>query len=383
MDNRTEIISKLKNRQISYQSIPKWLKNDEKIALTAIETYDGRVCEYIGDKLKNNKEFAKKVFNKKFGYALKYFSDNVKNDFTCCKSSIVDGLSGYTYIGEKLKNNKELALLEINQGYNIRIIPKGLRENQEIIDAYWNQIFKNLSYFKEFCSVLAIDDFGNSIIENFKRLEKERHTKSRIDEYEEKTETVQFIKFENGKLSKEIFSPILNPLIIIIGEQKNELSDMITNKYSNENNTFINIIEIYKKDVDTKNIKLITNNPKDILNLLRVITYTTAGDTWVPEDNLNDIKELLWKNKLENKNIEVKLFNNISDFKKVEKNFLTGKAYIIQLVSNNSNNNYNLVYYTDLLNEIQLLLSNAQVFQFHVHDSCNFENFEIYVLKLF
>ena len=124
MYNRTEIISKLKNRELHYKDIPDEFKDDEEIALVSIETYDGRVCEYIGEKLKSNKEFAKKVFRNKYGYSLSHFSDNIKNDFECCKAAIIDGFSGYRYIGEKMKNNKELALFEINRkyGYDIRTV---------------------------------------------------------------------------------------------------------------------------------------------------------------------------------------------------------------------------------------------------------------------
>lgn len=43
-----------------------------------------------------------------------------------------------------------------------------------------------------------------------------------------------------------------------------------------------------------------------IFNLLRIITYTTAGDTWLTEDNLWDIEALPYN---KNKGIEIKLFN--------------------------------------------------------------------------
>ena len=64
MTDRNEIISKIKNRELNYKDIPEELKDDEEIALIAVETYDGRICEYIGEKLKSNKELALKVFKK-------------------------------------------------------------------------------------------------------------------------------------------------------------------------------------------------------------------------------------------------------------------------------------------------------------------------------
>ena len=379
MDKRAEIISKIKKRELHYKNIPEELKNDEKIALIAIETYDGRVCEYMGKKLKNNKEFAKKVFRNEYGYSLSYFSNNIKNDFECCKIAIVDGFSGYYYIGEKMKNNKELALTEINRkyGHDIRAVSKTLRKDKDIIEAHWNKVYKEPSYFIDFCSIIAIDDFGNSIIDTFKNEELKRHTQARINKYEEQTESVQFIKCYNEKLEKEIFKPILNPLIIIIGNKRNKIANEIIEKYYKmAEKANINIIEIYNTDINTKNVKFISKDENEIINLLRVITYTTAGDTWLTEDNIDDIKELLSKNK----NLKIKLIKNISNLDKLEKDFFKGSTYIIHLVSNKE---HSFNEYCGLIDKMQLYFdkenNNLQV---HLHNSCNFKDFEIYILKL-
>ena len=379
MDKRAEIISKIKKRELHYKNIPEELKNDEKIALIAIETYDGRVCEYMGKKLKNNKEFAKKVFRNEYGYSLSYFSNNIKNDFECCKIAIVDGFSGYYYIGEKMKNNKELALTEINRkyGHDIRAVSKTLRKDKDIIEAHWNKVYNEPSYFIDFCSIIAIDDFGNSIIDTFKNEELKRHTQARINKYEEQTESVQFIKCYNEKLEKEIFKPILNPLIIIIGNKRNKIANEIIEKYYEKDyKANINIIEVYNTDLNTKNIKFISKDKNEIINLLRTITYTTAGDTWLTEDNIDDIKELLSKNK----NLKIKLIKNISNLDKLEKDFFKGSTYIIQLVSNKE---HSFNEYCGLIDKMQLYFdkenNNLQV---HLHNSCNFKDFEIYILKL-
>lgn len=383
MDNRAEIILKIKNRELHYKDIPEELKDDEEIALIAIETYDGRVCEYIGENLKNNKEFAKKVFRNKYGYSLSYFSDNIKNDFECCETAIVDGFSGYYYIGEKMKNNKELALTEINRkyGHDIRKVSKALRKDKDIIEAHWNKVYRDPSYFIGFCSIVAIDDFGNNIIDTFKKEELKRHTQARIDKYEEQTEEVQFIKFHNEKLEKEIFKPIFNPFIIIIGNKRNKLANEIIEKYyKTDDKANINIIEVYKTDLKTKNIKFISKDENEILNLLRVITYTTAGDSWLTEDNINDINELLWKNRMENKNLKIKLIKNISDLDKIEKDFLNGTTYIIQLASNKE---HTFTEYYGLIDKMQPFFDKENHnLQVHLHNSCNFKDFEIYILKL-
>ena len=381
MDIKLEIMQKIKNRELKYQDIPEELKNDEEIALLALEIYDGRICEYLGDKLKHDKDFAKKVFNKQYGYALYYFFDNVKNDFECCKASIIDGFSGYRYIGNKMKENKELALMEINReyGHDIRTISKNLRKDRDIIKAHWNKVYKDPSYFIGFCSIIAIDDFGNDIIDTFKREELKRHTQSRIDEYEEKTEPVQFIKYENGKLDKMIFEPILYPFIIIIGEQKNQIANEIIEKYYDKDDRYINIIEIYRTDVNTKNLKFICDNKDDIMNLLRVITYTTAEDTWLTEDNLNDIREVLFKTKLENKNIEVRLCSNINKLKENDNDFFNGENYVVQIASSI---NHSLAEYNELMEKIDNSFTNKQYTSYHLHDSCINKEFEIFILKL-
>ena len=100
------------------------------------------------------------------GYALEYFSDDIKNDFECCKVSIVEGFSGYRYIGNDMKMNKELGLMEINNCHGIKEINKELRKDKDIIEAYWNSVDRkpNTNYL---CSIISIDDFGNEIIDEF------------------------------------------------------------------------------------------------------------------------------------------------------------------------------------------------------------------------
>lgn len=376
MNIRMDVISKIKNKELKYKDIPEELKEDEEIAMIAIETYDGRVCEYIGKKLKDNKDFAKKVFEKRYGYALSYFSDNVKNDFECCKTAIVNGFSGYKYIGEKMKNNKELALLEINReyGHDIREVSKELRNDKEIIEAHWNKAYRYTLY----CSIIAIDDFGNNIIDVFKSEEFRRHMQSRIDKYEGRTETVQFIKCNKEKIDKEIFEPILQPLVILIGEQRNKIANEIIGKYYNSNGEFIDIIEIYKTDVNTKNIKFISKDENEIIDLLRLITYTTSGDTWLSEDNLNDIRELLLKSKMENKNLKIKLIKDIKNIDTLEKEFLNGNTFVVQAVSSDIPT---LAEYNVLFEQMQEKFGKKYI-QYHIHNSCNFNDFEIYILKI-
>lgn len=234
------------------------------------------------------------------------------------------------------------------------------------------------SCYLDYCSIIAIDELGNKIIDRFKKEEIKRHMQSRIDRYEEKMEPVQFIKCIDGNLEKEIFDVSLNPFIIMIGNEKNILANEVIEKYYDENDKYINIIEMYKKDVKTKNIKSIINEEDECINLLRFFLYTTACDTFFPEDNLNALNELLLKEKMKNINLKINCFNEINKFINTVKNFDKNKSIIIQLATNKNK-------IRDLFLDLGEKLRKANcenIIQYYLHDSCNFEEFEIYMLEL-
>lgn len=367
--NKNEVLNDLENKKIGRYNLPQKFANDEDVILKGIEVYDGLFVQNIGNTLKNNKEFALKVLSK-YGYCLQYFSNSIKNDFECCKASIVDGFSGYRYIGETLKDNKELALTEIHReyGHNIKEFSKKLRLDKEIIAEHWKKVYKNSLYFGPFCSVIGVDEFGNYIIDKFKNIEYKRHTPERIERYEEQTENIQFVKFE--EINKKIFSKKLNPFLILIGKNKNNIAQNIINDYSGQENRGIHIIEVYESNIETENLKLITSDEEKIFNLLRIITYTTAGDTWLTEDNLWDIEALL----LPNKDIEIKLLNE-----EKEQSFYNANVYIIQLAGNNK---HTLAEYTKIVEKIQMEFGEKKSLTYHIHNSCNFDETEAYIWKL-
>ena len=146
--------------------------------------------------------------------------------------------------GDALKNNKELALMEIHRkyGHNIREFSKKLRLDKEIIEEPWKKVYKDPSNIGPFCSVIGVDKFGNYIIDKFKNIEYKRHTTERIERYEEQTENIQFVKYED--ISNKIFSKKLNPFLILIGKNKNNIAQKIINDYSSQENRGIHIIEV-------------------------------------------------------------------------------------------------------------------------------------------
>ena len=190
------------------------------------------------------------------GYALEYFSDDIKNDFESCKASIVEGFSGYRYIGNDMKMNKELGLMEINNCHGIKEINKELRKDKDIIEAYWNSVDR------------------------------------------------------------------------------------------------------------------------------KPITYTTAGDTFLTEDNLGDIIECLYVNKFSNKNIEILKFKiDINEpTLKIDKTLFKGKFFIFQIVSNAVNCDFISNNYIETI--VEQLKDNNIDYEIHLHDSCNIKDIEIYALKV-
>ena len=98
---------------------------------------------------------------------------------------------------------------------------------------------------------------------------------------------IQFVKIEkshiernsfidNVKFNKKLFDKELHPLIILIGKEDNTLSKEIKKEYQSNGDRWI--IEVYENDSNTNNFKLITKDKNTILDLLRIIAYSTSSD---------------------------------------------------------------------------------------------------------
>ena len=155
------------------------------------------------------------------------------------------------------------------------------------------------------------------------------------------------------------------------------MASKIIKKYYDDNSKGINIIEVYRTDVTTKNIKYISKNDDDIINFLRIITYTTAGDTWFTEDNLSDIRCHLVRN-MEDKKLETMLIKDISEINVLE-DFFDGNTYICQIVSNNAHTFHE---YIRIMEQIVEKFKQNHLIEYHLHNSCNISDYEIYFLKI-
>lgn len=391
-DDREKLEKMLKEHGERYAYLPDNLKNDEELCLISAESTNGFACKFAGEYLLNNREFAKK-FLKKYPHSLKYFSDEIKNDFEICKNATIS----YRDMGKKIRKNRELALEILKkQAYDIKYIDKELRKDKEICEAYWNYVKENLNfaYYTNICSVIGIDAFGNEVIDTFLKIEKERHTEEIISQYEERTELVQFVKAEAtivyeesnpmiSFLDKQIFNKDLEPLIVLIGEKENAISKQIKQEYQkNTLSDTISIIEIYKQNTSTYNPTLITEDTEKIIDLLRIITYdNNSKNALIIDGDLYQIKFLLKETRVENK-IEIhKCKGNIKEIKQ-QINEITkkvqGKRYIVQLVYNNKIDTYtiNAIYNTiDSLNEIYNI-------DYYSNHECNIKDIEIIIMML-
>ena len=127
--NKQECIKRIKSKELKKDKIPEEFLNDEEVIINAIDAYDGLVCEYMGKQLKANKELAKEVFKRKYGYALEFFSENVKNDFECCKASIIEGISEHLSDNVIAVLNKRDVVSNLKDEYLLNRTEKILAEN--------------------------------------------------------------------------------------------------------------------------------------------------------------------------------------------------------------------------------------------------------------
>lgn len=222
-DDKEKLKEILKKHGDIYQFLPEELKNDEELALVAFEGWllNEDIGKYIPQRFLNSMDFAKKVFSRDVrGEELKYFSDEIRNNLEICKMASVNG---YPYMSENIRKNKEFAL---EMGYffhTIDYMDKSLKKDEDIVKAYWED--NCIDIFTCLCSVISVDRFGNEIIDQFLEIEKTRHSKERIDDYEEKIDSIQFVKckeWQNDEESfvnmidfdKEIFDEELEPVIV-------------------------------------------------------------------------------------------------------------------------------------------------------------------------
>jgi hypothetical protein len=387
-----------------YKFLPDNLKNDEELAIIAIKkAYYYGICKYIPKKLLASKEFAKKVMNVVNDSVIQYFSNEIKNDFEICKNAYV---VGYPFISENVRGNKELALKALDEpsyAWNIRYINKSLKKDKDIIKKYWDMVKSPYLEWYTPCSIISIDSFGNGIIDEFLKLEKERHSKKRIYDYEENLELTQFVKVKKYKdntnpfinvidFDREIFDEELQPFIVIIGEKENSLISDIKEEYDNDY-----MIEIYAQNVETNHFKFITEDVNKIINLLRIITYTNDTDddvfSEIPYREI-DLKYMMEQvnNLIGIKNIQEEANTGIIEIyqcsgklheieekiNEIPKNFVDKKC-VVQIVGNTQLDVYMCANLCSKVFGKKLFFEDVGYFVSHI---CNIDDVEILIMKI-
>lgn len=352
INDRTKLINLLKENGEKYEYLPSNLKDDEELCLISMDTAFERPLKYASKKLLNNMEFAKKVAEK-CGFALNFFSQEISNDV-------------------------ELKKIALQFGYDLNNDVRDIKEyiDIDIEDTY---IFP--------CSIISIDDFGNEIIDTFLKIEKERHSQERNKMFDENLDLIQFVKIEKKQternslinkidFNKKLFDKESHPLIVLIGKEENSLSKAIKKEYHKNGDRWI--IEVYENDSNTNKFKLITKDKNTILDLLRIIAYSTSGDDILPQSRgTKDIK-MLMKEQLEiNNNIKIykfksKLEDIMQEIDKIPKGY-KNKINMVQLIINDKVDAYLCNTICNMIFE-EINSGNIEYYATHV---CNIDDVEI------
>lgn len=350
INDRTKLINLLKENGERFEYLPSNLKDDKELCLIAMDTAFESPLKYVSKSLLNNMEFAKKVA-KKCGFALKFFSQEIAND---------------------------IALKKIALQFGFDLHKHDIKEyiDTDVKDAY---IFP--------CSIISIDDFGNEIIDTFLQIEKERHSQKRNEMFDCNLDLIQFVKIEkshiernsfidNVKFNKKLFDKELHPLIILIGKEDNTLSKEIKKEYQSNGDRWI--IEVYENDSNTNNFKLITKDKNTILDLLRIIAYSTSSDDILPQSRgTKDIKMLMQEQIAINNDIKIYKFKSkLEDIKqgivKIPKKY-KNKINMVQLIINDKVDAYLCNTICNMIFE-EINSGNIEYYASHV---CNIDDVEI------
>lgn len=346
INDRTKLINLLKENGERFEYLPNNLKDDEELCLIAMDTAFESPLKYASKRLLNNMEFAKKC-----GFALKFFSQEIANDIELKKIALQFGFDLFKHdIREYIDINVE--------------------------DTY---IFP--------CSIISIDDFGNEIIDTFLQIEKERHSQGRNEMFDENLDLIQFVKIEKPHIernslidkvnfNKKLFDKELHPLIVLIGKEENTLSKEIKKEYQSNGDKWI--IEVYENDSNTNNFKLITKDKNTILDLLRIISYSTSGNDILPQSRgTKDIKMLMQEQIAINNDIKIykfksKLEDIMQGIVKIPKKY-KNKINMVQLIINDKIDDYLCITICNMIFE-EINSGNIEYYASHV---CNIENVEI------
>ena len=340
----------------------------------------------------------------------KYNKDNIcLNKLTISnilKENMKDYLEKQNDFGENYNNceiydDKIFAINKIKEDFlNINYVNDKLLHDKEIINTYWKSlentmIKEDFFDFLKTCSIIGADDFGNGIITEFLKNEKERQFKEDIQQYNELLEPIRFsklVKYIDNSLGYpmtiidfniEPFNKFISQLIVFIGEKENELIRKMKKEYQedwydiedNEQKSSVCFLEIYTQDLETNNCKIITKDKNEIFGLLQLITYVTFSLF----DGLNYITYLL-KDRIKNKQIKLYKFhgkiNDIIEQSEKALKYIINEIFFIQLICNAKYDSYTRL---QVINKIINIIETKQKISYADY-TCNIEEIEVIIL---
>jgi hypothetical protein len=149
--NREEIKYILSNNPAyaSFAINSPWINNDFELMDIAISK-DHKALDYIGDELKNNKEFAMKTINQisNNASAFRYFSNKFKNDKEFVMKMIHFRPNIYKILNDELKNEKDIvlkcspelsnvdSLLRSTKVINLQDLPDHFKDDKDVVMSY-------------------------------------------------------------------------------------------------------------------------------------------------------------------------------------------------------------------------------------------------------
>ena len=152
--------------------------------------------------------------------------------------------------------------------------------------------------------------------------------------------------------------------------------EMIIKEYQSNGDKWI--IEVYENDSNTNNFKLITKDKNTILDLLRIISYSTSGDDILPQSRgTKDIKMLMKEQVAINNDIKIYKFKSkLEDIKqgivKIPKKY-KNKINLVQLIINDKVDAYLCNTICNMIFE-NINSGNIEYYASHV---CNIDDVEI------
>lgn len=275
--------------------VNKLLNNKSIIAKT-----DGNkfaILEYIGDKLKKDKDFARllmKRTNKNSYIVLKYLDKELLEDEELILHALDCEYNGetniYEFIGDGLKKDKEFLLKLIKKRYNYySLLDKSIKDDY---DFNYNMVLQNNNMFKYINKKFRSNDRFINILKVKAENEKEKF--GRYDFLYEKYQRYIWVDKRNDKkVYYDCFGfgckcDINNK--IIINEQ---YCDSIIKKSKNSDKLELDFTLLYDSDISRKCNSLIHSQSFEHINNVWIINFSTGVITELYEENNLECFEII------------------------------------------------------------------------------------------